>query len=186
MTNVVNVFHPSASVTLGIVALLAWRVCSRVRRMVGRQTLSRVRPWVTVTLFPLLIAMVLLGALVHPVNAAALLAGVCAGVALGVYGLKLTKFETTPQGLSYTPSAHLGIALSLLLAARIGYRLVQFYFAADAIDMGDGSHMEFVRSPMTLIIFGTLAGYYVSYAVGLIRWRMRVTSGADSVRRSPR
>lgn len=172
-------FHPSMAVSLGIAALVAWRVYSRVRRMVGRQKLSRVRPWVTVTLFPLLIAMLLLGALAHPLNAASLLAGVGAGGALGVYGLRLTKFEPTPQGLFYTPSAHLGIALSLLLVARIGYRLVQFYFAADAMDAGAGSYMAFVRSPMTLIIFGTLAGYYVSYAVGLIRWRRRVVR-ADS------
>lgn len=46
-----------------------------------------------------------------------------AGIAaLGVYGLRLTRFERTPTGLFYTPNAHLGIALSLLLVLRLGYR----------------------------------------------------------------
>jgi hypothetical protein len=32
----------------------------------------------------------------------------------------------------------------------------------------------FARSPLTLAIFGLLAGYYVAYAIGLVRWRSRV------------
>ena len=33
---------------------------------------------------------------------------------------------------------------------------------------------ELARSPLTILAFGLLAGYYISYAVGLARWRMRV------------
>jgi hypothetical protein len=33
---------------------------------------------------------------------------------------------------------------------------------------------DFVRCPLTVAIFGTLAGYYVTYAIGLLRWRRRV------------
>ena len=52
-------------------------------------------------------------------------AGLAAGALLGVFGLRRTTFEPTPQGLYYTPNAHLGIALSLLFIARIAYRLVE-------------------------------------------------------------
>jgi hypothetical protein len=96
---------------------------------------------------------------------------VCAGAALGVFGISKTKFENTPQGLYYTPNAHLGIALSALLAARVIYRMVQVY------SMGPGAQpdmSDFTRSPLTLVVFGLLAGYYVAYAIGLIRWRARV------------
>ena len=166
--------HPATLLLpAGIAALVGWRVYRRVRRMVGRQRLSKVRPWLTVCLFPLLVALLLLRSLFHPYSALALLAGVAAGAALGLYGLRLTRFEQTPVGLFYTPNAHLGIALSLLLLARIGYRALQLYFASESIREGS---LAFTRSPLTLLIFGALAGYYVAYAVGLIRWRQRSSS----------
>jgi hypothetical protein len=165
--------HPSVIATVGIAALIAWRVYRRVRRSIGRQRLSPVRPWLTVTLFPLLVAMLLLGSLFHPTSALSLVGGIGVGATLGIYGLRLTKFEPTPEGLFYTPNAHLGIALSLLLIARIGYRAIQMY-AAD-LPM-DTPPTDFVRSPLTLVIFGTLAGYYVTYAIGLLRWQARVRS----------
>jgi hypothetical protein len=163
--------HPSLLISVGIGALILWRVYSRIRRLVGRQTLSNVRPWVTVVVFPVLLALLLLGSMVHPVNALALMVGAGCGIALGVYGLRLTKFEQTEQGLFYTPSAHLGIALSLLFLGRLAYRAVQVYLlVGQASALGPS---DFTRSPLTLVIFGTLAGYYVTYAIGLLRWRHR-------------
>jgi hypothetical protein len=35
---------------------------------------------------------------------------------------------------------------------------------------------DFTRSPLTLLIFGVLAGYYMTYAVGLLRWRKRTAA----------
>jgi hypothetical protein len=171
--------HPATLLLpAGIAALVAWRLYSRVRRMVSRQRLSKVRPWLTVCLFPLPVALLLFGSLAHPTTALALVAGTAAGTALGFYGLRLTKFEQTPLGLFYTPNAHLGIALSLLFVARIGYRAAQLYLATGAIQEAPNS---FVRSPLTLLIFGTLAGYYVAYAVGLLRWRRRANAASGPV-----
>jgi len=158
--------NPSAFVVVGIAILIAWRMYSRIRRLVGRQRLSRVRPWVSVTLFPALVLLLGVAALARPEAIAALVAGLVAGAALGTWGLKLTKFERTPEGPFYTPNMHLGIALSLLLAGRILYRLGQVYLG---FSTGDTS-MDFARSPITLAIFGTLAGYYIRYAIGLIAW----------------
>lgn len=174
-----DIAHPATLLLpAGIAALVGWRLYSRVKRMVGRQRLSKVRPWLTVSFFPLLVALLLLGSLADPEAALALAGGVAAGVALGFYGLRLTKFEQTPLGLFYTPNAHLGIALSLLLIARIGYRAAQMYFAAGA---ARDASSAFVRSPLTLLIFGTLAGYYVAYALGLLRWRRRASLGSPMV-----
>jgi hypothetical protein len=158
--------HPSLLVSLGVVALIVWRTYSRVRRMVGRQVFSRARARATVILFPLLLVLVLFGSLAHPTSLLVLAAGAGLGVALGFYGLRLTRFEETPLGLFYTPSAHLGIALSLLFIGRVGYRFAQLYLSGEPAS----SHSAFVSSPITLVIFGTLAGYYVSYALGLLRW----------------
>ena len=169
--------HPSLLVSLGVLALVVWRLYSRVRRMVGRQAFSRKRVLATVVLFPLLLVLVLFGSLAHPTSLLASVAGAGLGVALGFYGLRLTKFEETPLGLFYTPSAHLGIALSLLFIGRIGYRFAQLYLSGASAS----SHSAFVSSSLTLAIFGTLAGYYVSYALGLLRWAQRAGLPAEQI-----
>jgi hypothetical protein len=163
--------HPSLALTLGIGALIAWRMVSRVRRMVGRQRLSGRRPWFSVVLFPLLVAVLFLVALARPTAMVGLLAGCAAGVALGLVGLRLTRFEATPSGHFYTPNPYLGVALSVLLVARIAWRYAQIYGAAMPID---ASPADFGRSPLTLLIFGMLAGYYTTYSAGLLRWKHRV------------
>ena len=162
---------PSTITLLVLLPLLAWRVYARFRRMVGRQRLSRVRPWITLAIFPTLIVLLGFAAQAHPERLWWLAGGLGLGALLGVFGLSRTRFEPTPQGLFYTPNAHLGIALSLLFVARIIYRIVEVY----AIEPGarHGMH-DFARSPITLAVFGLLAGYYIAYAIGLVRWRFRV------------
>jgi hypothetical protein len=162
---------PATLGVLVLIPLLAWRVYARFRRMVGRQRLSRVRPWVTLVLFPLLVVLLASASLAAPQRLAWLAIGLAAGAALGVFGLRRTRFEPTPQGLFYTPNAHLGIALSLLFLARILYRGVELYLLHPG---APGAAPDFARSPLTLAVFGLLAGYYVAYAIGLVRWRGRV------------
>jgi hypothetical protein len=153
-----------------LIPLLLWRMYSRFRRMVGRQRLSRVRPWITLTIFPLIVAMLALAALAHPERLAILAVALVAGLALARFGLAKTVFEPTREGLYYTPNAHLGIALSLLFVGRILYRFVEIY----TMGVPQAGAQDFARSPLTLAVFGLLAGYYVGYAIGLVRWRAQV------------
>jgi hypothetical protein len=162
---------------VGVVALVGWRVVARLRRTIGRQRLSPLRPWVTVVLFPLVLLLVLSTSLAHPLGAAALAAGAAIGVGLGLYGTRLTRFEATPAGLFYTPNAHLGIALSLLLVLRLGYRFLVLQLGGQAMDP---QAMQPGSSPLTMAIFGMLAGYYVTYAIGLLRWRAHVAGQAPA------
>src|SRR5690349_14584819 len=102
-----------------LVPFVAWRMYARFRRMVGRQRLSRVRPWIHLTLFP---ALVLLLAWLVQGRADALAwlaAALVAGAVLARYGLSKTQFEVTQRGFFYTPHAPLGIALSVLFVGRI-------------------------------------------------------------------
>lgn len=150
------------------VALILFR---RIRRLIGRQKFARQRPLLTVIFFPLLLAFLAVMSRSHPQSLAALAGGVALGVGLGWYGLKLTTFENTPTGLYYTPNAHLGIVLSVLLIVRIGYRLLHgMVLTAQDSPLPP----DFARSPLTLAIFGTLAAYYVCYAAGLLRWHRSV------------
>lgn len=162
----------SSTITLMVLLpLISWRVYSRFRRLVGRQRLSKVRPWVTLVIFPLLFALLGWAAHAHPERLWWLAGGMAGGVLLGRFGLGKTRFEPTPTGLFYTPNAHLGIALSLLFVARIVYRLVEVY----ALDSGVPHGMDdFARSPLMLSVFGLLGSYYITYAVGLVRWRWAV------------
>jgi hypothetical protein len=161
---------PTILPLLILVPLLVWRMVARLRRLVGRQLLRPVRPWMTVTIFPLLLLMLGSVALAHPERLALMLLGVALGAALGVYGLRKTQFEPTPQGLFYTPSAHIGILVSMLFAVRIAWRIIELALTPVAAGAPD----QFARSPLTLAVFGLLAGYYVSYAIGLLRWRASV------------
>lgn len=161
--------HPSTLVLLALVPLLAWRMYARLRRMVGRQRLSRARPWITLAVFPLVAMLLALASHEHPRTLWWLAGGLACGVGLGMLGLRLTRFEPTREGLFYTPNAHLGIALSLLFAGRIAWRLVEIFVGGVPADA-----QHFARSPLTLCVFGLLAGYYIAYACGLVRWRARV------------
>jgi hypothetical protein len=156
--------------TAVIVALIAWRFYARVRRNIGRQRFSPRRPWFSVVFFPVLVLLLALSARQHPLLLEALAGGLVVGVALGIFGLRLTRFENTTEGLFYTPSAHLGIALSTLLACRIVYRFV----AGGIPGAGSGQAGPPPLTPLTLLLVGALAGYYATYAAGLLRWSLQV------------
>lgn len=156
----------TAVIFIGVLVLIGWRMYSRIRRMVGRQRFYPRRPWITVTVFPLLLVPLGLDAFHQPATGFALLAGLGAGTVLGLYGLHLTRFENASDGPHYTPNAHIGIALSVVLVARIVYRLGAAVLAGG----GAASPDQMTKTPLTLAIVGTLAAYYVTYALGLLRW----------------
>jgi hypothetical protein len=163
--------NPATIGLIALFALLCWRAYVRFKRMVGRQRLSKVRLRITLTVFPLLVLLLGYGARADPQRLVWMAAGLGVGTLLAFYGLARTRFEPTPQGLFYTPNAHVGVALSLLFVARILYRLVEIYVVDPAMPR-DAS--TFARSPLTLAVFGLLAGYFIAYAIGLARWRSRV------------
>jgi len=160
--------HLPATAIAALVVFIAWRVVVRIRRLVTRQPLRAWRPWSSLLLFP----WVGLGLVVRlwgdPTGLAAELAGIAAGTALSVYALRRTRFEDTGAGLFYTHDPRVGIGLSLLVVSRVLYRLVQIWLHPAIMNEPPEA---FLHRPVTLIILGTLVGYYSGYAVGLLRWR---------------
>jgi hypothetical protein len=155
-------------VTVMLLALIAWRLYARVRRNIGRQRLSRVRPWITVVVFPLIITLLAFAARGQPTNLAYLAVGLALGVGLGLFGLRLTRFEVTSEGLFYTPSAHIGIALSLMVIGRVVYR-----YSLNGLPGSSPGAPPSTLTPLTLLLVGMLGGYYCVYAIGLLRWSLR-------------
>jgi hypothetical protein len=163
--------HLPLAALLGIGALVAWRLYRRAHKLIMRQHFSFKRSRMSLIFFPLLLLLFLYSSYTHPLAVAAEVGGVLIGVVLAVYGLRHTKYESTAEGLYYTPNAHIGIALSILLAARVAYRFFQMYASTSAFAQPP---QDFARSPLTLLIFATTAGYYAWYALGLIRWQRSV------------
>ncbi|CAN5573872.1 hypothetical protein BH11PSE7_BH11PSE7_25940 [soil metagenome] len=163
--------HPSALTIFVLAPLVSWRVYLRFRRSIGRQKMSPVRPWIQLFMFPALVVLFALATRMYPERMWLLGIGLALGGLLSIYGLRLTNFEVTPGRLYYTPHAPLGIVLSLLFVARIIYRIFEVY----VLDTDAGPGIQaFAQSPVTLAVFGLLAGYYIGYAVGLVRWRWGV------------
>jgi uncharacterized membrane protein YfcA len=165
--------HLPLAALVGFGALVAWRLYRRAHKLIMRQHFNLRRSRTSLIFFPLLLLLFLYSSYTHPLAVAAEVAGVLIGVVLAVYGLRHTKYESTAEGLFYTPNAHIGIALSILLAARVAYRFFQMYASTSAFA---APPQDFARSPLTLLIFGTTAGYYAWYALGLIRWQRSVTA----------
>lgn len=155
-------------VSLVFVALIAWRLQARIRRLVGRQRLSRRRSAFTLVLFPLLVVLLAIAPHPQPLEGSYLFLGIVLGAVLGLLGLRLTHFELLPEGCFYTPSSHLGVALALLLVGRLVWRFATGALAGPVPAAPGGG-----LTPLTMLLFGALAGYYCTYTAGLLWWQFR-------------
>jgi hypothetical protein len=158
---------PVNVVPIALFAIVAWRMFGRFRRNIGRQSLkpkrmiSRIMIYAVLTLFLAAISLVLVARLTV---FAGLIGGVLTGAGLGLYGLHLTRFETTPEGRFYTPNPYMGVGLSMLLVARLAYRLIVLSGTAGQSQ----TQPQLMQSPLTMFIFGLLAGYYMAYFTGVL------------------
>ena len=99
------------------------------------------------------------------------LAGVAAGMLLGMAGLLLTKWEATPRSLHYTPNRWLVLLVTVVVSARLLYGLYRSWMAARAGIEGTAVFTAF-GIPESLAAGGAVIGYYLAYGAGL-RWRIR-------------
>jgi len=153
---------------VALVIFIAWRVVARIRRIVTRQRLRAWRPWMSLLFFPWVGIGLVARLWGDPLGLAAQLGGIAAGAALAAFALRHTRFENTDAGLFYTHDPRVGIGLSLLVVSRVLYRLGQIWL--DPAIMAEPPE-AFMHRPVTLVILGTLIGYYSCYAAGLLRWR---------------
>jgi hypothetical protein len=98
-------------------------------------------------------------------------AGLGAGMLLGVVGLLLTRWESTPRSLHYTPNRWLVLFVTLIVSARVLYGLYRSAMVAQAGMAGTSVVMAF-GIPESLAAGGAVIGYYLAYNAGL-RWRIQ-------------
>jgi hypothetical protein len=144
---------------------IVWRIYVRARRNIGRQPLQRKRLVALIVVFSVVTALIAAGSISYPRVLAALGAGFLLGMPVAWLGVRWTKFETTPQGAFYTPNTYLGLAMTLLLVGRIVYRVVVLASMTNTGVRPPG----FMQSPLTLAVYGLMAGYYITYYVAVLR-----------------
>ena len=98
-------------------------------------------------------------------------AGVGVGVVLGIVGLLLTRWETSPRTLHYTPNRWLVLFVTLIVSARVLYGLYRSALVAQAGVTGTAVVLAF-GIPESLAAGGAVIGYYLAFNAGL-RWRIR-------------
>jgi hypothetical protein len=100
------------------------------------------------------------------------LIGMALGGILGLIGLAMTRWESQPEGLFYTPSRWLALIVTLAIAARFVYG---WWRATHSGSSGpDDQHWLITASgtQLSLAVAAGLIGYYLVYSVGV---RLRVT-----------
>ena len=177
--------HPSPYlVLLPLLALVVWR---RLSRSFGRQPIRRKRMLVRIVIFAVVGALLALSGWHRPILAEGLLGGVLTGGAIGLLGLRLTRFETDPaRGDCYVPHPWIGALLTVLLLVRLGWRLsVWWPLLQSSSSAAPGMPPEgYAASPLTMLLVGLLVGYYVTYYSGLLihhRRFQRLQQGASTV-----
>src|SRR6185437_2704735 len=161
-------FSPQAlslAVSLPLIVLLYYR---RFRRSFGRQPVQPARMITRVVILCVIGALLLAGSAAKPMLFAADAGGLIAGIALGLWGLRLTRFEREPDGVHYIPHSWFGIAIAALLLGRLAYRFTVLWPAMQAAQAG-AQAPPYPRSPLTLALFGLLVGYYACYYIGVLR-----------------
>lgn len=107
--------------------------------------------------------------------------GLALGVAVGIVGLWLTRFEFDESHaglLVYTPNRWLVLSLTALIALRIGYGLLRGW----QWSRGEGDAAEWLAQQGNLLaVGGLLLGHYLAYAWGL-RQRLPRKTGVRRVR----
>lgn len=158
-----------------ILPLLAWIVWRRVSRTFGPQPVQRKRMIARVVLFSIIGCALALSGLHQLALAEGLLGGVLIGGAMGLVGLRLTRFEIDPvKGDCYVPNVWIGGLLMVLLLGRLAWRLMvlwpqlQHGFVVANAAGGAGQSMGSHYSPLTMLVIGLLVGYYIVYYAGVL------------------
>jgi small-conductance mechanosensitive channel len=157
---------PTPVVAAVVAPFVVWRVYSRIKRLTTRQHSKMWRHRATLVFFPLAaIALAIVAVMSNPIAIVGLSTGLVFGVVLGYIAIGKTRFEQVADDFYFIPNAPIGAVVALLFIGRMAWRAYEFY--------AGGATQDMVASPLTLCIFGVLAGYYISYAFGLLAWRKR-------------
>jgi hypothetical protein len=159
-----------------LVPVLVWRIYQRLKTQMLRQRSILSRHYTGLLVFSAMVLVPLTELLDRPLSLAALAMGAIAGIGLGSYGLRRTRFEDTPEGYFFTPPMRMGILVAMLLVARVIYLGIEIY-------MNQGSSQpnpRFSDSEATMFCVGLTGAYFATFSASLMRWRLRLRKAVDN------
>jgi cytochrome b561 len=115
--------------------------------------------------------------MMHPLVLAGMGGGLVLGSVVGLVGLHFTEFEATPQGRYYKSHPYIGISIAALLVIRMAYRMTALTGNSPQAPTNPAA----MQSPLTLAIFGLLAGYYITFYAGVLVRSDKLEVPAQSV-----
>lgn len=169
-----------------VIAVLAvLLIYRRLRRSFGRQRIRPVRMNLRIVILIVLGCSLLPMALKSSQFLMSGLAGLVAGIALGVWGAERTRYQSYNGQLHYVPHTYTGVAVSLLFVGRLVYRIVEVYSmerssgssGADVMSQGFAAP-TMIRSPLTEGLLFAVIGYYVCY-YGMVLWKSKRVSAEE-------
>jgi hypothetical protein len=101
------------------------------------------------------------------------LIGMCVGGILGWLGLALTRWESQPEGLFYTPSRCLAFIIVFAIAARVLYG---WWHATHSGSNAPGDQHWLITASgtqLSVAVAAGLIGYYLVYSIG-VRLRIKL------------
>ncbi|MFC5549917.1 hypothetical protein [Massilia aerilata] len=159
-----------------LVPVLVWRIYQRLKTQMMRQRSIMSRHYTGLLVFGAMVLVPLAELADRPLSLAALALGAIAGIGLGTYGLRRTRFEDTPEGYFFTPPMRMGILVAMLLVARVIYLGIEIY-------MNQGSsrpNPRFSDSEATMFCVGLTGAYFCTFSASLMRWRQRLRKAVDN------
>ena len=164
------------AIVLAVVVLIPLSLILRYRAGTVRR---RARAWLAtlnVVMLALSSVFFLVGAAVTnvwvPSAFAHACAGLVAGLALGLIGLAVSRWERSPGAVHYTPNRWLVLALTLAVTARLGYGIWRGWQAWTAVP-GDTSWLAESGVGGSLAAGSVVLGYYLSFWAGVRRRALR-------------
>jgi hypothetical protein len=153
-----------------LLPILVWRIYQRLKAQMTRRRSIMSRHYTGLLVFGAMLLVPAAGMGDRPLSLAALALGAVVGIALGIYGLRRTRFEDTAEGYYFTPPMRMGVLVGMLLVARVIYLGIEVY-------MNQGSNQpnpRFSDSPLTMYCLGMSASYFATFSASLMRWRLRL------------
>jgi uncharacterized membrane protein len=170
-------------VVLAVVAFIPLALVQRYRMGVARQ---RARGWlatinvmgfgVSGLMFVLTAAMTTIwihGAFVYTIG------GLTTGSVLGVAGIWLTRWESTPTGLYFTPNRWLVLSMTLVVTGRLLYGFWRAWHAWDP-GLDHASWAAAAGLAKSMAAGGVVLGYYFVYWIG-VRARFRLQRASRNI-----
>jgi len=141
----------------------------RARRLFGRQKYSVPRLCIRIGILGTVC--VVLIAVVSAVRGYAPWIGLATGIAIGLVGFYLTRFESVEGEIYFKPNAYVGATVLSLFVGRLIYRLAGVRAVAETVRSMDGdpaSAQGLSGSPLTSGILFVVLGFFVCYYLAVL------------------